>query len=126
MSEPNIPLVRPRVEELLGRYEAAIGKDFLGYRKHVYRTVTYAMHFLGQQARYEALVETAFVYHDLGLWTDHQLAYLEPSEALARLDNEKYDWGLDAEALTAAIHWHHKITPYRGPHQGARGGLPQG
>ena len=46
MSAIEIKHVRPRVEELLSRYESAIGADFPGYRNHVYRTITYAMHFL--------------------------------------------------------------------------------
>lgn len=108
---------RPRIEELFSRYRHAIGDDFPGYRNHVYRTVTYAMHFLNDEAEFEPLVETAFVYHDLGLWTHRELAYLEPSEALALEDNARYGWGLDPEALRGAIHWHHKIRPYKGPHE---------
>ena len=34
-------------------------------------------------AQDERLVETAMVYRDIGLWTEHELAYLEPSEAVA-------------------------------------------
>jgi hypothetical protein len=41
-----IKLERPFVEELFARYETVIGRDFPGYRNHVYRTITYAMHFL--------------------------------------------------------------------------------
>ena len=114
MHEIVIQADRPHVEALFAPYAEMIGRDFLGYRNHVYRTVTYAMHFLNQDASYERLVETAMVYHDIGLWSDHALAYLEPSEALAVADNEKHDWGLDPEALTAIIHWHHKVFPYRG------------
>lgn len=117
MTAITIQLKRQRVEELLVRYKNVIGKDFYGYRNHVYRTITYAMHFLNNEPKFEQLVETAFVYHDIGLWTDHELAYLEPSEAVALADNEKYEWGLDADALRGAIHWHHKISPYKGPHQ---------
>ncbi|MCA0975016.1 hypothetical protein LCL99_11090 [Halomonas denitrificans] len=117
MSKIIIQLKRQRVEELLARYESIIGKDFSGYRNHVYRTITYAMHLLEHELRYEPLVETAFVYHDLGLWTDHELAYLEPSEALALADNDKYGWGIDPDALRGAIHWHHKILPYKGHHE---------
>ena len=112
-----IKLERPLVEELLGRYETLIGKDFPGYRNHVYRTITYAMHFLDNAEEHEKLVETAFVYHDIGLWTDHELAYLEPSEAVAIADNEKYGLGLDPSLLREAIHWHHKIFPYTGPYE---------
>lgn len=117
MSEIVIKLERPRVEELFVPYANSLGKDFPGYRNHVYRTITYAMHFLNDDARHELLVETAFVYHDIGLWTDQVLNYLEPSETLALADNETYQWGLDSDALRAAIHWHHKILPYKGPHQ---------
>lgn len=113
----DIKPARPRVEELLARYERAIGRDFPGYRNHVYRTITYAMHFLDGAVEHERLVETAFVYHDIGLWTDHELAYLEPSQAVARSDNERFGWGLDPDALSGAIHWHHKVFRYRGPHE---------
>lgn len=47
MSGITIKMERPYVEELLKRYEYLISKDFLGYRNHVYRAITCAMHFLG-------------------------------------------------------------------------------
>ncbi|MDN2482932.1 phosphohydrolase [Vibrio agarivorans] len=115
MPEIEIKLERPRVEMLFARYQELIGKDYEGYRNHVYRTITYAMHFLDNAEEYEQIVETAFVYHDIGLWTDNELAYLEPSEAVALDDNESFNWGLDPDLLRGAIHWHHKITPYKGP-----------
>ncbi len=117
MSDIVIKLERRRVEELFAPYEQVIGKDLPGYRNHVYRTITYAMHFLDNSVDHEQIVETAFVYHDIGLWSDLELAYLEPSEALAVADNEKHDWCLDPELLRGAIHWHHKIFRYKGPHQ---------
>jgi hypothetical protein len=73
------------------------------------------MHFLRADERHRPLVETAFAYHDIALWTDRELAYLEPSEVLALQDNATEAWGLDPDLLQDAIHWHHKITPYRGP-----------
>jgi hypothetical protein len=117
MSDILIKTERPRIEELFAPYVETIGNDYPGYRNHVYRTVTYTMHFLGQDPVYEQLVETAFVYHDIGLWSDHELAYLEPSEALAVSDNEKNGWGLDPDLLQGMIHWHHKIFRYRGPNE---------
>lgn len=102
------------VERLFAPYRETIGADFAAYRGHVFRCITYAMHFLGNEAAHRPLVETAFVYHDIGLWTERELAYLEPSEALALRDNEALALGCDPELLVACIHWHHKITPYRG------------
>lgn len=103
-----------RVEQLFARYQSVLGDDFNAYRGHVYRVLTYTMYFLNGAQEHRALVETALVYHDLGLWTAGDLAYLEPSETLALRDNEQYGWGLDPELLRAAIHWHHKVWPYRG------------
>lgn len=103
-----------RVEELFAPYRKTIGADFPAYRGHVYRVITYAMHFLGNADIHRPMVETALVYHDIGLWTDSKLDYLEPSETLALRDNEKLGLNLDHEILRAAIHWHHKITPYSG------------
>lgn len=112
-----IKKVRPHVEGILAKYKDQIGDDFAGYRNHVYRTISYAMHFLEYDEQYEKLVETAFAYHDIGLWTDKELAYLEPSEAVALKDNAEHAWGLEPNALQGAIHWHHKIMPYKGEHE---------
>ena len=117
VSDITIKHVRPFVEELLARYETLIGKDFAGYRNHVCRTITYAMHFLGNAEEHEKLVEAAFAYHAIGLWTDRELAYLEPSEAIALADNEKFGLRFDPDVLRGAIHWHHKIISYTGPHR---------
>lgn len=106
-----------RVEHLLAPFRDSIGPDYPAYRGHVYRVITYAMHFLNGDEDARPLVETAFVYHDIGLWTDQKLAYLEPSEEHALADNEKFGWGLDPELLRDAIHWHHKVFPYRGPNE---------
>ena len=88
-------------------------------RNHDYRTVTYAMYFLGNKAEeLEQLVETAFVYHDIALWSDHALAYTwnHLRKLHWQTKYQVYGWGLDPNALRGAIHWNHKITAYHGPH----------
>lgn len=112
----NISIVNhsDRVESLLAPYREVIGDDFAAYRGHIYRTITYAMHFLGGAEDHRQMVETAFVFHDIGLWTARDLAYLSPSEDEALKQNEQLGLGLDPETLKAAIHWHHKITAYKG------------
>ncbi len=116
MSAVQIKIQRPHVDAILAQYAHAIGKDLPCYRNHVYRTITYAMHLLGDAPQHQLLVETAFAYHDMGLWVDRSLAYLEPSETLALTDNAVFGWNLNESALRGAIHWHHKILPYRGEH----------
>jgi hypothetical protein len=115
MSDIEIISHSERIEFVFETYRDAIGGDLPGYRNHVYRATTYAMHFLGGSGDHRSMVETAFAYHDIGLWTDRATAYLEPSEALALADNERFGWGLDPDTLRAAIHWHHKVFAYTGP-----------
>lgn len=120
MRHPAMPIEIPivdnseRVEALFQPYQDVLGADFKAYRGHVYRVITYAMHFLEQDEAHRPLVETALVFHDIGLWTENELAYLSPSEAVALQENSKLDLGLDPKLLRDAIHWHHKVTPYRG------------
>ena len=111
-----IKTARPRLDAIFAPYLDSIGSDYPGYRNHVERTVSYAMHFLGNDPAAEPVVETALAYHDIGLWTDKALAYLEPSEAVALADNARQGWGFDPDLLRGIIHWHHKVFPYRGEH----------
>ncbi|MEL6184641.1 MAG: phosphohydrolase, partial [Myxococcota bacterium] len=104
MSDIEVITHSERVEALFAPFRDTLGSDYLGYRNHVYRCISYAMYFHPEQAS-RSIVETAFVYHDIGLWTDRACAYLEPSEARALEDNERFGWGFDPEALRAAIHW---------------------
>jgi len=102
------------VEALLSPFQEQIGGDYAGYRGHIYRVLTYAMRFLGNDETHRRAIETALVYHDIGLWTDHDLAYLEPSIRRVIDDNAAKGWGLDPELLRNLIYWHHKVLPFRG------------
>ena len=103
-----------RVEALLEPFVESIGSDFEAYRGHIYRVLSYAMHFLHGDTEHRDVIETALVYHDLGLWTDRELAYLEPSVRRAQADNDRHGWGHDPRLLHDIIFWHHKITPFTG------------
>ena len=76
---------------------ALLGKSTRNRQQN--HNVCLLFHLMTDSAEHEQLVETACVYHDLGLWTDHKLAYLEPSEAVALRDNQRHAGGLDPEAL---------------------------
>jgi hypothetical protein len=116
MQRIEIKTHRPRLDAIFAPYVDTIGRDYPGYRNHVERTITYAMGFLGNDAAVEPVVETAFAYHDIGLWTDRALAYLEPSEAVCLADNARHGWGFEPDLLRGIIHWHHKVFAYQGPH----------
>ncbi|WP_066652041.1 MULTISPECIES: hypothetical protein [Sphingomonas] len=105
----------PRVEALLAPYRAKIGGDYAGYRNHILRVLSYAMHFLGDDDRHLPIVETALAFHDLGMWSHGDLAYLEPSIAEALATNDREGLGHDPVLLAAMIREHHKLRPYHGP-----------
>jgi hypothetical protein len=102
------------VEALLSPFQEQIGGDYAGYRGHVYRVLAYAMYLLGGDETHRRAIETALVYHDIGLGTDHDLAYLEPSIRRVIEDNAANGWGLDPELLRNLINWHHKVLPFLG------------
>jgi hypothetical protein len=118
MSQTDIEIITHSdfVEQLFAPLQPVIRADYPGYRNHVYRVLTYALHFLRGEGGYRRAVEAALVYHDIGMWTDRELAYLEPSEEAAARANAAERWGLEPELIRALIHWHHKLLPFRGPH----------
>lgn len=105
----------PQVERLLAPYRAQLGRDYDGYRNHILRVLTYAMHFLDGEERYLPIVETALAFHDIGMWSHGDLAYLEPSISEALAANDREALGHDPALLAALIREHHKLRPYRGP-----------
>jgi hypothetical protein len=55
------------------------------------------MLFLEREDTLRPIIETAFAYQDICLWTKSELAYLEPSEELALRHNREQGWGFDPE-----------------------------
>lgn len=108
----------PTVEQELGRIAGSLGADLPAYRNHVYRVLTYALHFLNGDETLRQTIAFALAYHDAGLWTAGDLAYLAPSEALAERMRATHAPDLDAALVHGIIHWHHKATAYRGPGEG--------
>ena len=113
MSRRIIP-ASPLVDEVLDLWRPAIGDDLPGYRGHVYRTLNVCA-ALAPDVEEDRIAATA-AFHDLGIWPDLHLDYLETSAARAQ------DW-LDRSGRAAwspevarAIELHHKLLPYRGPH----------
>ena len=110
--EPRIALL----EELLGPWRAALGKDYEAYRNHVYRMVhfCFALHPCDEQQQRKVIIAGCF--HDLGIWSDHTIDYLPPSARLARDYLQRHglqDW---APEVGLMIEMHHKLRPYLNLH----------
>lgn len=102
------------VEDHLLEYKDLIGNDYDGYRNHIYRVLTYTMHFLNGEEKHLRTIAAALVYHDLGLWTDGTLSYIEPSCHQAKKHLTEFN-DVDQQLIHDIIDSHHKFTAFTGP-----------
>jgi hypothetical protein len=103
------------IENLLQNYQLALGKDFDKYRNHVYRVFLNCL-LIDSKKINEEKYAIAAVFHDVGIWTNQTIDYLDPSVEQARVylnETGKQDW---INEIIPMIKWHHKITRYQGVH----------
>jgi hypothetical protein len=93
--------------------------DFEGYRNHCLRVMSFAKFHMPEYVYEEYpnamnIVAMALAYHDVGLWTDGELNYLEPSAK--RMESYVEAEGVfDEKQIAIAreiIMQHHKFTDY--------------
>lgn len=105
--------VNHHIEELLSRFYPVLGKDYHKYRNHVYRVFLNCLLEDPQQEQHEKYAIAA-VFHDIGIWTDATVDYLQPSiQQLEEylMQSKKEAW---TDEITLMIYWHHKVTRYQG------------
>lgn len=104
-------------DELFGLVKY-LGGDFAAYRNHCLRVLTFTKYFLTDSVLKEIpeameLASLALAYHDVALWTDKKLAYLEPSvdQLEKAVGDEKYS-DTQKAIMKDIILQHHKVTPF--------------
>ena len=105
------------IENHLDEFKDLIGSDFPGYRGHIYRVLTYAMHYLENDTKYLDEIAVGLVYHDIGLWTAKTLSYVDPSCNLARSKLSKEFSAESLQIIHDVIYWHHKVNTFHGAHE---------
>src|SRR6478736_2144788 len=104
------------IEKLLEQYRSIIGKDYPGYRNHVYRVFLNCLVIDKAIANREKYAIAA-VFHDIAIWSHHTIDYLDPSIR----DVEQYlsEAGKDEmiPEISAMIYWHHKVSSYKGDYR---------
>lgn len=103
------------LDSIFDEWKTTIGKDFEGYKNHVYRMVNccFSLKPCSEEEREKILIAAAF--HDLGLWVGNTLDYIPPSippaiEYLKRRGLESW-----TKEISFMISEHHKIRQYVGP-----------
>jgi HD domain-containing protein len=103
----------PIVEEILVDHASELGRDFIGYRNHVYRVLHLCLAIRGDSRVELEKIAIAAVFHDLGIWTNNTFDYIAPSVVDAReylAARGMTDWIAEIEAM---ILNHHKVTTSR-------------
>lgn len=139
-----IPFITTKDDVLdyyLEKYQKQIGHDYEAYRGHCLRVLTFTKYFLSLdnirlEPREFHIISMALAYHDIGLWIDNKLNYLELSVtemnrrvveemALSKQEGEgdngapyipiRFHWSTfeeDKDIASAIILEHHKFTTY--------------
>jgi hypothetical protein len=111
-------LQSPRLRGLIEPYAHCFPRasDFEGYHHHCLRMLNVVMRLSRDEPDRREKVEIALAFHDLSLFPDQTLDYLDAS--VARAEQHLRDIGRESwsEAVALMIRMHHKLRPYRGPH----------
>ena len=105
------------IESLLKNFESYIGIDYEKYKNHVYRVFLNCI-LIDSEKDNEEKYAIAAVFHDIGIWTNNTIDYLNPSVEQAKIylsKNEKHEW---IEEVSLMIYWHHKTSRYKGEYAG--------
>lgn len=104
------------IDSILYTYQPYLGTQYDKYRNHVCRVYNYCR-LLDPDSSNEEKYAIVAVFHDIGIWTNHTIDYLEPS--IAHLDNylKKNGRGQWLDECKLMVNWHHKVSSYTGPYQ---------
>ena len=127
------------LEDVLLHYRSVLGEDYDPCYNHCLRVLNFSKYFLDKYTTNRKETEMSnsswgknldimaftLAYHDIALWTDGELSYLDPSAAVMERDlrEDPSLWELFHPPLTTEekliareiIMQHHKISPFAVP-----------
>jgi len=105
----------PTIEPIFLQYKPVLGKDYTKYKNHVYRVFLNCI-LVDPTEPNEEKYAIAAVFHDIGIWTNNTIDYLNPSIEQATkylAENNKQHW---TDEIAQMIYAHHKTSMYKGEH----------
>lgn len=99
------------IDAILAPWQPLLADDFIGYRNHVVRMASCCLALAQCDAKQQELVEIAACFHDIGLWTDNTLDYLEPSLPPAQRYLAEQGREDDYPLVRDMILYHHALRP---------------
>lgn len=116
----------PLIEQTFLPWRYYLGPAHDPYKGHVYRVFNFTREILerrevpetyGTAEEVQQRIAIAACYHDIAVWLNPTMDYLEPSCRRMELDLSKRDREGWKSEITAMIMFHHKLTPYHGEHE---------
>jgi len=99
------------IDNIIEEYHDIMKEDFLGYRNHCQRVFGFLLYLIPEPTDIYILEKCAIAvaYHDIGIWTDNTIDYIDPSRKGARdylIYKQKAEW---IEEVDLMIERHHQI-----------------
>ena len=104
------------IEDLLISFKEILDVDYDKYRNHVYRVFLNCL-LIDDNKDNEEKYAIAAVFHDIGIWTDHTIDYLNPSIKQVTIylsETGQRSW---VDEIKVMIDCHHKMRKYKGRHE---------
>ena len=106
------------IEDILNNFSVVLGNDYEKYRNHVYR-VFLNCKMIDNEVENEWKYATAATFHDIGIWTNNTIDYLQPSMEQAKIYLISENKQAHIDELMQMIYWHHKRSVYKGEYKTA-------
>ena len=100
------------ITQILHKFNANLGEEFNAYHNHAQRVYHYAVTLLLMRENRKLAICAAF--HDLDIWVNNHMDYLNHSAELARKYLSGNDFELLPEEVSFIIKQHHKLTKIKG------------
>lgn len=101
------------LDELLEPWRSLIAEDFDGYRNHCQRMLSFCFALRACSEEEQTKVAIAACFHDIGLWTENTLDYLEPSVVPALQCLDERGLGAWSDDIRLMITEHHRLRAVR-------------
>jgi hypothetical protein len=111
----------PLIDELLEARRNLFGEQqdvYVGYRNHAYHILNFARQWRETSPEGDEKLAISAVFHDIAAWPEGNLDYLRPSADQAEAYLDEIGRGAWKPEMRLMVEMHHKITAYRGEHQG--------
>lgn len=116
-----------QIERIFLPWRLPLGKAYDGYKGHVYRVLNFTCGLLdcddadlaayGKPQEVEDRIALAACFHDVAIWLDKTMDYLDPSKAHAEAWLQERGLSQWTPEVLLMIEWHHKLSDYTGEHE---------